>query len=238
MMGNALAIITARGGSKRIPRKNIKDFLGRPIITYSIDAAINSECFDEVMVSTDDEEIASIARKSKAVVPFLRTSKTSDDFASTADVITEVIMEYSKLDKRFTYACCIYPTAPFLTVAKLKAGFELIKDSDCDAVIPVVRFDYPVQRALEINDGRLKMIWPENHDARSQDLKPAYHDAGQFYWINVARFLKNKTLFGDDLLPLELPASEVQDIDNEEDWQIAELKYKFANQARPDDERK
>lgn len=229
MTHNALAIITARGGSKRIPRKNIKDFLGRPIITYSIDAAIRSGCFDEVMVSTDDNEIASIARKSKAIVPFLRTGGTSDDFSPTADVITEVIAEYSRLDRHFAYACCIYPTAPFITAERLKTGYRLIQNSGADSVVPLVRFDYPVQRALEIKNGRLYMLWPENRDARSQDLKPAYHDAGQFYWINVERFSKNRTLFGDNTLPLEVPASEVQDIDTLEDWSIAELKFRMLN---------
>ena len=227
MIDNTLAIITARGGSKRIPRKNIKDFLGRPIITYSIDAAIESGCFGEVMVSTDDAEIASIARKSKANVPFLRTGQTSDDFASTADVITEVLLEYSKLGKHFAYACCIYPTAPFLTAAKLNTGYELIKNSDCDSVLPVVRFDYPVQRALEIKNGKLKMLWPENREARSQDLKPAYHDAGQFYWLNVEHFLKSRILFGDNTLPIEVPACEVQDIDTMEDWALAEMKFRM-----------
>ncbi|MCX5785932.1 MAG: pseudaminic acid cytidylyltransferase [Elusimicrobia bacterium] len=226
-MHNALAIITARGGSKRIPRKNIKDFLGRPIITYSIDAAIKSGCFDEVMVSTDDEEIAAIARKSKVIVPFLRTSKNSGDFASTADVIVEVLLGYSKSGRKFDYACCIYPTAPFVTAEKLKKGYKLLTTSSADAVVPVVRFDYPIQRALEIQNGRLQMLYPENRDVRSQDLKLNYHDAGQFYWLNIERFLKNRTLFGNNTLPIEVPASEVQDIDTLEDWSLAEMKFRM-----------
>lgn len=223
----ALAIITARGGSKRIPRKNIKDFLGRPIIEYSIEAANSSGCFSEVMVSTDDEEIASIARKSKANVPFFRTSRNSDDYSSTADVVSEVIAEYVRRGLQFKYLCCIYPTAPFITARKLKAGYALLKESGADSVVPVVRFDYPVQRALEIRNGRLKMLWPENQAMRSQDLKPAYHDAGQFYWLNVESFIKNKVLFGANTLPLEIPASEVQDIDTGEDWGLAEMKYRL-----------
>ncbi|HCD37505.1 MAG TPA: pseudaminic acid cytidylyltransferase [Candidatus Omnitrophica bacterium] len=229
MIKNTLAIITARGGSKRIPRKNIKNFLGRPIIAYSIEAAIASGCFDEVMVSTDDEEIASIARNSKAVVPFLRTRKTSDDFASTADVISEVLMGYSRLGRTFSFVCCIYPAAPFITAEKIKAGYDLIIKTGADSVIPVVRFDYPVQRALEIKSGRLRMLWPENRDVRSQDLTPAYHDAGQFYWLNVERFLKGRVLFGDNAFPLEVPASEVQDIDTDEDWALAEMKFRMLN---------
>lgn len=227
MRGNALAIIPARGGSKRIPRKNIKDFLGRPIVTYSIGAGIASMCFDEVMVSTDDDEIASIARESKAIVPFLRTDKTSDDFASTADVVMEVLKLYSRLGRDFSYACCIYPTAPFVTPAKLKAGYELLVSTGADSVVPVVRFDYPIQRALEIKGGKLQMFWPENLNTRSQDLKPAYHDAGQFYWLNVGQFLKKGVLFGENTLPLEVPAAEVQDIDTMEDWALAEMKYRM-----------
>ena len=227
MKHNVLAIITARGGSKRIPRKNIKDFLGRPIITYSIDAAINAGCFDEVMVSTDDDEIASIARRSKAIVPFFRSKGASDDFATTCDAIIEVLQAYSGQGREFDYACCIYPAAPFITACKLEKGYELVKNSGADAVVPVVRFDYPVQRALRIEGGRLQMFWPENRDIRSQDLKPAYHDAGQFYWLNVEKFLTNKILFGDNTLPLEVPASEVQDIDTLEDWLLAEMKFKM-----------
>jgi pseudaminic acid cytidylyltransferase len=226
MNHKALAIIPARGGSKRIPRKNIKDFLGSPIIKYSIDAAINAGCFEEVMVSTDDGEIASLAGRLGARVPFLRGSGTSGDLATTAAVIAEVIETYRDLGKEFTYACCIYPAAPFVNPAKLKSGYELIKSSGADAVVPVVRFDHPIQRALEIKNGKLGFMWPANKEVRSQDLPAAYHDAGQFYWVNIERFLKTGALFGENTLPMELPASEVQDIDTQEDWKQAELKYK------------
>lgn len=227
-----VAIITARGGSKRIPRKNIKPFLGHPIIKYSIDAAIQSNCFDEIMVSTDDKEIAEISQRLGAKIPFMRSDATSNDFATTPDVIEEVLVEYRKMGYEFGYACCIYPTAPFITPAKLKEGFNLLKEKGADSVLPVVRFSYPIQRALKIEDGRLLMIWPENLNKRSQDLMPAYHDVGQFYWLKVESFLKERVLFGKHTVPLEVPESEVQDIDNEEDWKIAEMKYQAFQKYR------
>jgi len=227
MSEKTIAIITARGGSKRIPRKNIKPFLGYPIIKYSIDAALNAECFDEVMVSTDDEEIADTAVRLGAKIPFMRSDATSNDFSMTADVIEEVLNEYGKRNQRFDYACCIYPTAPFISPERLKKGFELLKETGADSVIPVVRFSYPIQRALKVENGRLLMMWPENLNKRSQDLTPAYHDVGQFYWLKVESFLKEKVLFGKYTVPLEVPESEVQDIDNEEDWKIAEMKYRI-----------
>lgn len=222
-----VAIITARGGSKRIPRKNIKHFLGYPIIKYSINAALNAGCFDEVMVSTDDAEIADTARRLGANVPFMRSEATSNDFSMTADVIEEVLIEYRKRKQQFDYACCIYPTAPFISPERLQRGFELLKETGADSAIPVVRFSYPIQRALKIEDGRLLMIWPENLNKRSQDLMQAFHDVGQFYWLNVKSFLEQKILLGKFTIPIEVPESEVQDIDNEEDWKIAEMKYKL-----------
>lgn len=227
MKNKCLAIITARGGSKRIPRKNIKDFLGCPIIKYSIDAALSSGCFDDVMISTEDREIARIAEKFGAKIPFYRSKKTANDFAGTADVIEEVILEYSKRGMVFDFACCIYPTAPFVTAQKLKSGYELLLETGADSVVPVVRFGSPVQRALKIKDEKLEMIWPENFNKRSQDLIPAYHDAGQFYWFRVKEFLKRKTLLMQYTIAFELPESEVQDIDDREDWKMAEIKYKY-----------
>jgi N-acylneuraminate cytidylyltransferase len=223
----SLAIITARGGSKRIPRKNIKSFLGNPIIKYSIDAAIHSKCFDEVMVSTDDREIAGISERLGARIPFMRSETTSNDFATTADVIEEVLLEYKKTGKVFDYCCCIYPTAPFVSPERLKEGLNILTLKNVDSVLPVVRFSYPIQRALKIENGRLLMIWPENLNKRSQDLMPAYHDAGQFYWLKVESFLKQKKLYAENSAPIEIPESEVQDIDNEEDWKIAEMKYRI-----------
>ena len=222
-----LAMITARGGSKRIPRKNIKEFNGKPIIAYSIEAALNSGAFDEVMVSTDDEEIADIARKYGASVPFLRSEKTANDFATTVDVIDEVISEYHNRGKDFDVFACIYPTAPFITSDKLKEAVEKLSASDADSLIPVVRFSYPPQRAMEIHDGRLVFRQPENLSKRSQDLEPHYHDAGQFYVVRTESFLKNKGIMVGQILPMELSELEVQDIDNEVDWKLAEMKYKL-----------
>ncbi len=220
-----LAMITARGGSKRIPRKNIKEFNGKPIIAYSIEAALSSGVFDEVMVSTDDEEIAEISRKYGASVPFLRSEKTANDFATTVDVIEEVIEEYQKRGSEFDLFACIYPTAPFVTADKLKSAVESLSSSDADVLIPVVRFSYPPQRAMEIHDGRLIFRDPENLSKRSQDLTPHYHDAGQFYISKTQSFLKNHARMMGNILPLELSELEVQDIDNEVDGKLAELKY-------------
>jgi len=229
MSSRCVAIITARGGSKRIPRKNIKDFLGHPIIKYSIDAALLAGCFDEVMVSTDDTEIADISKRFGAQIPFFRSSSTSNDFATTADVIEEVLLEYRHTGKDFEYFCCIYPTAPFVSPERLKQGYDVLKEGNTDIVLPVVRFNYPIQRALKIEEGRLKMIWPEYLMARSQDLMPTYHDAGQFYWGRSERFLKQKKLFTESTIPIEVPESHVQDIDTLEDWKIAEMKYTTIN---------
>lgn len=225
----AVAIIIARGGSKRIPRKNIKSFLGQPIIKYSIAAAFSSGYFDEVMVSTDDQEIAAISAACGASVPFMRSAKNSNDQASTADVIEEVILEYKKRGKDFDYICCIYPTAPFVTGAKINKAMELLKKTGTDSVIPVVRFSHPIQRALKIEQGKLIMIWPENMVTRSQDLTPTYHDCGQFYCLKTNEFLKQRKLFLSNTAPIEVSELEVQDIDNEADWKMAEIKFKIAN---------
>lgn len=222
---SSIAIITARGGSKRIPRKNIKEFLGKPIIAYSIEAALKSGVFDEVMVSTDDEEIADIAKKFGAKVPFLRSEATSNDTATTNDVLLEVLEEYEKRGKKFDYCACIYPTAPFVTADKLKKANDLLLSNNVDTLIPVVSFSYPPKRALVIRDERLVFKYPEYMDSRSQDLETEYHDIGQFYFFNVNAFKKNKNLMIGNILPLVVDEMEVQDIDNESDWKIAEIKY-------------
>lgn len=224
-----VAIITARGGSKRIPRKNIKDFLGKPIIAYSIEIALNSGLFDYVMVSTDDDEIAEVAKRYGAQVPFIRSKQTADDFTGTADVVLEVLNDLSKIGKQFDNACCIYPTAPFITKQSLTEAYNLLQHHTFDSVFPVCPFSSPILRALKIKDSKTSMIWPENINKRSQDLEPTYHDAGQFYWMNVHLFLIEKKLYTNNTGSIILSELQTQDIDNESDWKLAELKYKLIN---------
>jgi len=224
-----IAMITARGGSKRIPRKNIKEFCGKPILAYSIEAALKSGVFDEVMVSTDDEEIAEIAKKYGAKVPFFRSEKTSDDFATTNDVILEVLAEYEKRGEHFDMGCCIYPTAPFVTGEKLRKGVEFLAASDADTLIPVVAFSYPPQRAMVMKNDRLCFKYPEYLDSRSQDLETHYHDVGQFYVFKTESFQQNRKLMVGNILPMVISELEVQDIDNQTDWEIAEMKYRLMN---------
>lgn len=217
-----LAIIPARGGSKRIPRKNIRSFLGKPIISYSIDAAITSELFDEVMVSTDDLGIAHVAQKYGASVPFMRSMENSNDFAILNDVLLEVIEEYKKMGKVFGHICIILATAPLVTVDNLKEGYRRLCENGFDSVRPVVKFSYPIQRAFKMDKkGRVEMIHPENYTIRSQDLPPSYHDSGQFYWIN-----KGKDLLDSNKGAFAIPEIFVQDIDDENDWSMAELKFR------------
>lgn len=224
-MGKRIAIITARGGSKRIPKKNIKDFCGKPIIAYSIEAAISSKLFDEVMVSTDSEEIAEIAKKYGASVPFMRSAETSNDYATTNDVLIEVFNEYKKRGQEFDIAVCIYPTAPFVTADKLKRAIDMVEKDGADAVTPVVQFSFPPQRAFIIRDNALEYQYPENASARSQDLEPIYHDCGQFYVMRPYNILHD--VESTMTMPLIMKESEVQDIDTIEDWEIAEIKYKL-----------
>lgn len=222
-----IAIITARGGSKRIPRKNIKEFCGKPILAYSIEAAIESKLFDTVMVSTDDEEIAGIARQYGAEVPFYRSERTAGDFATTNDVLLEVLAEYERRGEHYDMGCCIYPTAPFVTAAKLRDAMAQLETSDADTLIPVVAFSYPPQRAMIVRDGRLVFEYPQYLDSRSQDLEPHYHDVGQFYLFRTEAFLHNRKLMIGNILPYVVSELEVQDIDNPTDWEIAEIKYRF-----------
>ena len=224
---SAVAIITARGGSKRIPKKNIKDFCGKPIIAYSIEAALSSRLFDEVMVSTDSKEIAAVARHYGAKVPFMRSSKTSDDFATTVDVLQEVIKEYESRGQKFDMMCCIYPTAPFITADKLQSAYKKLMESGADLVQPVVAFSFPPQRAFVIRDGQLTYRYPECAPMRSQDLENWYHDAGQFYFHRVEAFLTRNNGQCIRIVPLELSETEVQDIDNFADWKLAEIKFKL-----------
>lgn len=229
-----IAIITARGGSKRIPRKNIKDFCGKPILSYSVEAALASGVFDCVMVSTDDEEIADIAKKYGAQVPFYRSEKTSNDYASTSDVLLEVLEEYGKKGEHFDIGCCIYPTAPFVTGEKLKNAVEMLRDSEADTLIPVVSFSYPPQRAMTIEEGQLVFRNPEYLNSRSQDLQPHYHDVGQFYVFRTKPFQRTGKIMVGNILPLIVSELEVQDIDNMTDWKIAEMKYRLMKEAGGD----
>lgn len=222
-----IAIIPARGGSKRIPRKNIKNFLGEPIIRFSIQSALECKCFDEVMVSTDDEEIAEIAKKYGANVPFFRSKEMSSDQAMTVPVLEEVLDKYKELGQCFDYLCCIYPCAPFLTAKRIKEAMSYVEKSEVESVVPVVKFSYPPQRCLVVRDEMITMLYPENYNVRSQDLEPYYHDAGQFYCVKVDVLRKEKKMFLKKTKPVILSELEVQDIDNEEDWKMAELKFQI-----------
>jgi pseudaminic acid cytidylyltransferase len=222
-----ICVIPARGGSKRIPRKNIKEFLGKPIIAYSIQAALDSGLFDEVMVSTDDLEIADIAKNYGAKVPFMRSVKNSDDFTTTFDVIEEVIQVYKSQGKEFENICCIYSCAPFVTSEiLLKAYNQLIRDK-FDTVFPIIAYSFPIQRALRVDQRKVSMILEDNLNARSQDLEDSFHDAGQFYWCNTKQLLITKKILTQNTGGVEISELEAQDIDTELDWKLAELKYQI-----------
>ena len=227
-----LCIIPARGGSKRIPQKNIKDFLGKPIIAYSIEAAISSGLFDEVMVSTDDLEIAAIAIKYGASVPFMRSDKTANDFATTFDVIHEVVQEYEQLNKIFDFTCCIYACAPFVTNEKLVDSFQILQENKFDSVFPIMPYGFPIQRALRKEENKVSFFYPEFSLSRSQDLEKSFHDAGQFYWMNTAVCLEKKQILTNNSGSIVLSELEGQDIDNEVDWKLAELKYEFIQSTK------
>lgn len=220
-----LCIIPARGGSKRIPRKNIKPFMGKPIMAYSIEAALESRIFDEVMVSTDDADFAKVAKQYGASVPFMRSAATANDYASTEDVLLEVLDEYKKQGKEFDNLCCLYSTAPFVTAARMKEAYDKMISEGVDAVFTVVAYSYPIQRCLHIVDGKIGMKWPEYQSTRSQDLETIYHDAGQFYFARVQQLRIEKDLWMKNSVPLILPETEVQDLDTMTDWQLAEMKF-------------
>lgn len=228
---SAIAIITARGGSKRIPGKNKKEFLGKPIMCYSIEAALESGLFEEVMVSTDDEEIAQIAREAGASVPFMRSEATANDYATTDDVLLEVLAEYEKRGRTFEYMACIYPTAPFVTGEKLRAALQLLMKEKAAGVMPVVQFSFPPQRGMVVRDGRLEYCYPENAMKRSQDLEAVYHDCGQFYFYQTEKYRACKGDLAEGYVPIIVPETEVQDIDNLSDWKIAEMKYQMMKET-------
>lgn len=223
-----IAIIPARGGSKRIPRKNAKLFHGKPIIAYSIQAALNSGLYDEVMVSTDDAEIAEIAVKYGAKVPFLRSEKNSNDFATTADVLLEVLEYYKNNNQIFNIGTCIYACAPFIKPVLLKQSFDLLEKENCDCVFPSLAYSHPIQRAIKINSiGQIEEFDTRNKNSRTQDLEKAFHDAGMFYTFNIQKFLETKSLRTDNTFSIEIDELHAHDIDSENDWILAELKYKL-----------
>lgn len=232
MSKKRLAIITARGGSKRIPHKNIREFCGKPIIEYSIEAALASGVFDEVMVSTDDEKIAQIAKDAGAKIPFLRSAETSNDFATTADVIMEVLAQYEKQGKDYDVACCIYPTAPFITSEKLKSAVMLLENKNYDSVMPVAEFSFPPLRGMVMEEDKISYKWEEFSLMRSQDLEKIYHDVGQFYVFDVEKFKESKKLVTKNTGALVIDELEMQDIDNEVDWKLAELKYQLMKEQK------
>lgn len=225
---NNICIIPARGGSKRIPKKNIKSFLGKPIIAYSIEAAIKSNLFSEVMVSTDNNDIVEIAKKYGAKIPFIRSKKNSDDFATTFDVITEVLNEYKKNEFEFDNVCCIYACAPFVNGEKIIKAYNKLLINKFDTVFPIMEYSFPIQRAVKKNNNnKLEMFDSKYLSSRSQDLEKSYHDAGQFYWMNTQNVLKKKSLFTNNTGALVISEMEGQDIDNLSDWKLAEMKYKL-----------
>lgn len=228
-----IAIITARGGSKRIPKKNIRNFCGKPIIAYSIEAAIESGLFSEVMVSTDSEEIAETARRFGARVPFLRSRKNADDYATTADALLEVMERYQEMGRTFSYLCCIYPTAPFVTAEKLRDAMRLMEEHHPSLILPVVAFSYPPQRSYVVDENEcLEFKYEEYSRSRSQDLEKWYHDAGQFYMYDAKRFLQEKGAPAGPIMPIYVSELQVQDIDSEDDFKIAELKYQLMKEKR------
>lgn len=220
-----LAVIPARGGSKRIPRKNIRPFRGKPIIAWSIEAALESGCFDRVIVSTDDTEIAGVARSFGADTPFMRPAEISNDVASTGSVIAHAVQWQTDAGDVVDHACCIYATAPFVTSELIREGLEAISSADADFAVSVTSFPFPIQRACRIEDGKLKMIDPSQHLVRSQDLEEAFHDAGQFYWGSGKAWSEERAVFGERTVPVRLPRHRVQDIDTIEDWHRAELLF-------------
>ena len=222
-----VAIITARGGSKRIPRKNIRGFAGKPMINWSIEAALASRLFTEVVVSTDDDEIAKMAEKAGATIPFIRPAELANDFAGTDVVLRHAIEFFDNRNTRYDFACCLYPTAPFITPLTLQAGFEKLFESKADATMAVTSFPAPIFRGLKQNsDGYLEMFWPEHRLTRSQDLPEAFHDAGQFYWLKLESFRKSWQILSGRVSGLVLPRKMVQDIDTPEDWDVAEALFK------------
>jgi len=222
-----IAVIPARGGSKRIPRKNVKHFGGRPMIAWSIDAALQSGCFDQVIVSTDDAEIAEVALQAGASVPFMRPATLADDHTGTIPVVQHAIESMNAQGANIDAVCCLYATAPFVRAADLQLGMKVLLTQDCDYAFAVTSYAFPIQRAVRINpEGRIEMLSPEHFHTRSQDLEDAFHDAGQFYWGHASAWLEGRLIFASGSLPVHLPRHRVQDIDTPEDWERAEWLFR------------
>lgn len=229
-----LCVIPARSGSKRIPRKNIKEFCGKPMIAWSIEAAISSDCFDRIVVSTDDDEIADVAKTYGADVPFMRPAVLADDYAGTTPVIAHAIQWHIDHDEKPDHVCCVYATAPFIQPEDINRGLDLLLSSEANFAFSVTSYAFPIQRAIRVTDNkRVEMFQPEHFSTRSQDLEEAWHDAGQFYWGNNLAWLEEKKLFSGNAAPVILPRHRVQDIDTQEDWVRAELMFSALAKMSP-----
>ncbi|MEQ1534298.1 MAG: pseudaminic acid cytidylyltransferase [Burkholderiaceae bacterium] len=225
-----IAVIPARGGSKRIPRKNIKSFCGKPMIAWSIEAALQSGCFDHVVVSTDDDEISEVARQHGAEVPFVRPPELSDDHTSTIPVIHHAVEWFNERGQIPVQVCCIYATAPFVRADDIRRGLDVLTSAGCDYAFSVTSYPFPIQRAIRITaQGRMEMFSPEYYNTRSQDLEEAYHDAGQFYWGRATAWLTGNVIFDPHSAAVQIPRYRVQDIDTTEDWQMAEYLFRVVN---------
>jgi len=220
-----LAIIPARGGSKRIPRKNIKNFFGKPVIGYTIEILIQSNFFDNIIVTTDDEEIANIAREFGADVPWIRSCELSNDTTTTDAVIRHALAEASMIYGEFNFGCCVYPVNPLLSIEMLQNGLSQLQIHNAATAFPVVRFEFPIQQALLLNNGRPHFRSPEAASINSQDLPVHYHDAGMFYWFDISKYRNNPFLFSDDSIAFEVDQLQCQDINTAQDWELAELKF-------------
>lgn len=229
-----VAVIPARGGSKRIPRKNIKLFCGKPIIAWSIEAALNSNCFDRIIVSTDDLEISEISQQFGADVPFMRPAKLADDHTVTVSVISHATRWLIEHNQAPDFICCIYPTAPLVQPGDIQRGLELLNQTGCDYVFPVTPYSPPIQRAFRIvESGRIEMLQPQHLSTRSQDLETLYHDAGQFYWGTRDAWIGERPIYGVGSVPMVIPRNRTQDIDTTEDWMLAELLFRSRNKLDP-----
>lgn len=225
-MKNTLCIIPARGGSERIPKKNIRVFYGKPMIAWSIIRAKESNCFDEIIVSTDDQDIAEISKKYGANIPFMRPKNLSDNFTDTTSVIKHGIEWLQKRGHSYKYVCCLYATAPFVDPSIISKAFIKLRDFGAEYSFPVTNYAYPIQKALKIKDNKIEMLEPKNFNKRSQDLLKTFHDVGQFYWGKDSAWINEKKIFERHSVPIIIDRDKAQDIDTEEDWQIAERIFK------------